>query len=337
MRSPSVRSTSRTETDGSGSGRRRPGAGSRAACCQWIPGSENEIIWNERSGDGYGSRIYSVDTKESRSLPEAIYTVSPDGKSAIGTDFRRIDHMRPGYGYSGIPDPNFDRLAPDDVGIYSFDLTMGDSRLIVSIAQVAGLPYRHGDISEAKHYFNHLFFNTDGSRFIFLHRWRFDDKGFQTRMMTANADGSGLHVVDDYGRMSHFIWRAPETITAWSWQPSHEGAFYVYRDQTDEVSVIAKDKMTLNGHNTYLPDTDWILNDCYPQGDRREQTLYLYHVPTDRRIDLGCFDAPPEYTSELRCDLHPRSSCDGTLVTVDSTHRGNGRQVYLLDVSEVVG
>ena len=295
MRSPSVRSTSRTETDGSGSGRRRPGAGSRAACCQWIPGSENEIIWNERSGDGYGSRIYSVDTKESRSLPEAIYTVSPDGKSAIGTDFRRIDHMRPGYGYSGIPDPNFDRLAPDDVGIYSFDLTMGDSRLIVSIAQVAGLPYRHGDISEAKHYFNHLFFNTDGSRFIFLHRWRFDDKGFQTRMMTANADGSGLHVVDDYGRMSHFIWRAPETIT------------------------------------------DWILNDCYPQGDRREQTLYLYHVPTDRRIDLGCFDAPPEYTSELRCALHPRSSCDGTLVTVDSTHGGNGRQVYLLDVSEVVG
>lgn len=304
---------------------------------QWIPQSANEVIWNERGDGGYVSRIYNTETKQSRCLPEAIYTIAPDGKTAIGTDFRRIDHMRPGYGYTGIPDPNFDTLAPEDVGIYSIDLATGGSKQIVSIAEVASLPYRHGDLSEAKHYFNHLLFNTDGSRFIFLHRWRFGEGGFQTRMMTANADGSGLHVVDDYGKMSHFIWKDPETITAWSWQPSHKGAFYVYKDQTDVVEVIAEDKMTLNGHNTYLTDTDWILNDCYPQGDRREQTLYLYHVPTDRRIDLGSFDSPSEYTGELRCDLHPRSSRNGKLVTIDSTHGGNGRQLYLVDVSEVVG
>jgi hypothetical protein len=303
---------------------------------QWIPQS-GEVIWNERGDDGYVSRIYDPASGDSRVLPEAVYTISPDGKTAIGTDFRRIDHMRPGYGYAGIPDPNFETLAPEDVGIYSIDLSGGESHQIVSIAEVASLPYRHGDLKEAKHYFNHLLYNTDGSRFIFLHRWRFGDGGFQTRMMTANADGSGLHVVDDYGKMSHFIWRDPETITAWSWQPSHENAFYVYKDQTDEVSVIAEDKMTLNGHNTYLSDTDWILNDCYPQGDRREQTLYLYHVPTDRRIDLGTFDSPSEYTGELRCDLHPRSSRDGTMVTIDSTHGRNGRQLYLVDVSGVVG
>ena len=55
------------------------------------------------------------------------------------------------------------------------------------------------------------------------------------------------------------------------------------------------------------------------------------------RIDLGSFDSPPEYTGELRCDLHPRSSRDGRLVTIDSTHGGDGRQIYLVDVSEVVG
>jgi hypothetical protein len=304
---------------------------------QWIPGSKNEVIWNERGNGRYISHIHNVDTQEKRQLPEAIYTIAPDGKTAIGTDFRRIDHMRPGYGYTGMPDPHFDTLAPENAGIYTVDLSTGDSTQILSIAEVAALPYRHGDLSEAKHYFNHLLFNTDGSRFIFLHRWRFGDGGFQTRMMTANADGSGLHVVDDYGKMSHFIWRDPETITAWSWQPSHENAFYVYKDQTDEIAVIAEDKMTLNGHNTYLTDTDWILNDCYPQGNRREQTLYLYHIPTDRRIDLGSFDSPEQYTGELRCDLHPRSSRDGHFVTIDSTHGGNGRQIYLMDVSDVVG
>lgn len=304
---------------------------------QWIPGTESKVIWNERGGEGYVSCILDVSTGESRVLPQAVYTLSPSGKTAIGTDFRRIDHMRPGYGYAGIPDPNFETLAPSDVGIYNLNLETGESRLIVSIEEVATLPYRHGDLSEAKHYFNHLLFNTDGTRFIFLHRWRFGDGGFQTRMMTADTDGSHLHIVDDYGKMSHFIWRDPETITAWSWHPSHEGAFYVYKDRRDQVEVIAKDKMTLNGHNTYLADTDWILNDCYPQGDRREQTLYLYHVPTDRRIDLGRFDSRAEYTGELRCDLHPRSSRDGSLITIDSTHGENGRQMYLVDVEEIVG
>jgi hypothetical protein len=312
---------------------------------QWMPGSDRQVLWNERQDDRFVSRVFDVKTGESHILPAPIYTIAPDGKTAIGTDFRRINHMRPGYGYAGIPDPNQDILAPEDEGIYRLDLpgdaetVGGDSgkQLLISIAEVAALPYRHGDLSEAKHYFNHLLFNPDGSRFIFLHRWRFGDGGFQTRMMTAAADGSDLHVVDDYGKMSHFIWRDAETILAWSRQPSHENAFYIYKDRTDEVSVIGEDKMTLNGHCTYLRDTDWILNDCYPQGGERSQSLYLYHVPTDRRIDLGSYPSPEEYTGEWRCDLHPRSSPDDRYVTIDSTHGGNGRQIYLVDIGEVVG
>ena len=197
-------------------------------------------------------------------------------------------------------------------------------------------PTPHADLSEAKHYFNHLLFNTDGSRFIFLHRWRFGDSGFCTRMMTAGADGSKLHVVDDYGQMSHFIWRDRETILAWSWQPSHESAFYQYRDQTDEVEVIGKTDMTLNGHCTYLSNSDWILNDCYPRDEDRAQDLYLYHVPTSRRIDIGSFHSPESYTGEWRCDLHPRADRTGTLVAIDSAHVGGGRQMYLLDISEAL-
>ena len=95
--------------------------------------------------------------------------------------------------------------------------------------------------------------------------------------------------------------------------------------------------MPFNGHCTYLSDRDWILNDTYPQGDERLQDLYLYHVPSGRRVDLGQFHSPPPYTGTLRCDLHPRSSPDGSKIVIDSAHGGNGRQMYLFEVGEVIG
>ena len=80
----------------------------------------------------------------------------------------------------------------------------------------------------------------------------------------------------------------------------------------------------------------WILNDTYPTGVRRHQTPCLYHEPTRVRHDLANFHLPIEYAGEWRRDTHPRSSKDGRCVTVDSPHAGTGRQVWLLDVSEIV-
>ena len=300
---------------------------------QWLPGSATEVIWNERAGDRYVARITDTATGASRTVPAPVYALSPDGRTAVGPDFRRLNDMRPGYGYEGIPDPWADQIAPEESGIHTVDLDTGETRQIISVADAAAVPYPHGDLSRAKHYFNHLLFSPDGSRFIFLHRWRTPgERGMRTRMFTAAADGSDLHVVDDYGRMSHFIWRDPETILAWSWQPSHQGAFYVYRDRTDQVEVIGNHAMTLNGHCTYLSDPDWILNDCYPREGTRTQELYLYHVPTATRVELGGFRAPEAYRDESRCDLHPRSDPSGRLVTIDSAHAG-GRQLYLLDIA----
>lgn len=302
---------------------------------QWIPGSDSEVIWNDRVDDGFGCHILDVHTGKKRTIGHPVYALSPDGRTAIGADFRRINDMRPGYGYAGIPDPNYDQLAPGNSGIHSVDLVTGEASDIVTIAQVASIPYPHKDISGAKHYFNHLLFNTDGSRFIFLHRWRFGDAGFQTRMMTAGKDGSDLYPVDQYGHTSHFIWRDPETILAWARHPSHGDAFYIYRDGTQEVEVIGKGVMTLNGHCTYLADTNWILNDTYPvpRAEGKVQELYLYNVESGQRSELGELAAYPEYTGEWRCDLHPRSNADGSLITIDSSHGGNGRQIYLMDLS----
>jgi hypothetical protein len=303
---------------------------------QWRPGSQTEVMWNDRADDHFVCHILDVQTGKRRTLPHPFYTVSPDGRTAVAPDYRRINDMRPGYGYAGLPDPNADFLAPEGAGISHLDLDTGECELIVSLADVARIPYPHADLSAAKHYFNHLLFNTDGTRFEFLHRWRMEgQRGFGTRMLTAALDGTDIRVVDDYGHTSHFIWRDPTHILAWAYHPSHQSAFYLYEDGSREVEVVGKDVMVVNGHCTYLPGNEWILNDTYPDPERY-QHLYLYHVATGQRVALGRFHAPPEYTGEWRCDLHPRFSPDGRSVVIDSADGGDGRQLYLIDVAQVV-
>lgn len=156
--------------------------------------------------------------------------------------------------------------------------------------------------------------------------------GFGTRMFTCNPDGSDRFILDPNGKTSHFIWRDPDTVTAWAWHPSHGSRFYDFHDRSRQVEVVGPEVMTVNGHSTYLPGNEWILNDTYPDKDRRQHP-YLYHVPTGKRVPLSHFLSPPEYTGEWRCDLHPRSSPDRTKVVIDSTHEGKGRQLYLIDIS----
>ncbi len=316
--------------------------GWQAGCMlQWLPQSAYEIVWNDRIDGRFVCHILNVRTGRKRTLPHAIFTLSPDGQSALSIDFHRLEDMRPGYGYMGIPDPWYGVNAPEETGIHKVDLLSGESSLIVSLAEVAAIPYPHGEIREAKHYFNVLIFNPCGTHFLFLHRWRFGDGPFHTRMLTARADGSELTVVDHSGHTSHLIWRDGGHILAWSRRPSHGGAYYIFPNAEDGSCgpdrIVGRTKMPLNGHCTYLSDNDWVLNDTYPQGEERLQDLYLYHVPSDRRVDLGRFHSPAAYTETLRCDLHPRSSPDGGKVVIDSAHGGNGRQMYLFEVGEITG
>jgi len=303
---------------------------------QWRPGSKNEIVFNDRQDDRFICHVLNVKIGKKRTLPYPFYTLSPDGHTAVAPDFRRIQDMRPGYGYAGLPDPHADDPAPKDSGIFRLDLETGHQKLIISIAEVAKIPNPHADFTGAKHYFNHLLFNPDGSRFIFLHRWRINGKGgFGTRMLTAQPDGSDIRVVDDYGRTSHFIWRDTRHILAWAWHPSHGNDFYLYEDGTRKVEVVGKDIMTQNGHCSYLPSNKWILNDTYPD-KQRKQNVYLYNVDTRKKIPLGGFYLPPQYKGEWRCDTHPRFSPDGRSVIIDSPHGGNGRQMHLIDISKIV-
>ena len=303
---------------------------------QWLPGSDSHVLWNDRHGDRFVCHVLDVHTGQEKTLPCPIYTIAPDGRTAFSTDFRRVNDMRPGYGYPGIPDPNADRLAPDDSGIWRVDLESGECELILTIADVAALPYPHGDLRGARHYFNHLLAGPDGSRVEFLHRWRLGDSPhWGTRMLTCAPDGGDVRIVDDCGRTSHFIWHDARHILAWTGAHCPRGDFCMFDERTGAFEPVGAERMTQDGHVNCLPHADWVINDTYPN-DEGFRSLYLYHLPSDRRIDVGAFLSPAEYAGEWRCDLHPRLSPDGRKAVIDSVHEGKGRQMYLLDIGEVV-
>jgi hypothetical protein len=207
--------------------------------------------------------------------------------------------------------------------------------MIVSLAEIAATGRKMPSMEGAKHKFNHLLFSPDGSRFIFLHRWT-GPNGRQTRMFTATPDGKDLRIVDDNGLTSHFIWRDNRHILALSNQRTHGTRFYLFEDGGDRsIAVVGENTMTADGHCSYLPGGEWILNDTYPH--EGFQHVYLYHVPTGRDVSLGHFRAPPQYTGEWRCDTHPRFSRDGRMVVIDAPAADSGRQLHLIDISQAVG
>lgn len=306
---------------------------------QWLPGSQTDVVWNDFDGDHFVSRVLNVQTRKMRTVPAPVYAISPDGLWTISPDFSRLHDWRPGYGYAGLPDANAKVAVPSSTGIFRTNLRTGQSELIVTVAEIARIPYTRGKWDGASHWFNHLLVSPGGNRFSFLHRWgvrRPDGSApFTTRMFTAKADGSDLYCLDPNGKTSHYIWRDPKHILAWTWHPKHGEKFCLFEDKTRRVEVVGPDVMTENGHCTFLPGNRWILNDTYPD-KQRLQHPYLYNVASAKRVPLGHFELPKAYTGEWRCDTHPRFSPDGKKVVIDSAHEGNGRQLYLIDIGSIV-
>lgn len=311
---------------------------------QWIPGrktfEEAEVVWNDRDGDRFFAHAYCPATGKYRELPHAMYVIAPNGEYALFPDFARLNDTRPGYGYCGIPDPNANEAAPENAGIWRMDLKTGETKLLFSFRDVADIVPEGGYSKGAKHWFNHLLIAPDSKRFLFLHRWRGEEecrgkwKGWKTRLMTANADGSGIYVLNPYDYTSHLVWRDAAHVIAHAERPDHGKSFYVFEDKTQNTTPVGCEIMKVDGHVSYLPHTnqEWILNDTYPDKNRYQHP-FIFHIPTETKIALGDFYLPPEFTGEWRCDLHPRASRDGRKVLVDSAHSG-GRQIYLIDLAE---
>jgi hypothetical protein len=308
----------------------------QGAMLQWHPADpENLFFHNDRRGAGHVGVLRSTDGRERCVYERPIYAVAPDGRTAFSVNFSRLQDLRPGYGYCGVPDRWRAEPAPADDGIHGIDLESGDSRLVVPLALLAATDPAPG-MRGAFHYANHVQVSPGSRRMAFFHVWRTGEAGWQVRLYAASLDGTDLRCVLDTGKVSHYDWLDDDRLLVWAHAPGVGDRFLLCDAATGGTSVFGNGVLTEDGHCSFSPDRTWVLNDTYP--DRHDmRTLMLVRFRDGRRTDLARLHSPKsKWWGEIRCDLHPRWSRDGRQICVDSVHDGT-RQMYVMDVARWVG
>ena len=159
---------------------------------QWIPGSQSEILWNDRDGDHYCCHILDVHSGNVRTIPHPIYTLSPDGKTGLSLDFSRLNDVRPGYGYVGIPDPNADQTDAARIRASTASTwRTGAQEMIVSLGEIAERRTANGHDGRTPSISSITYCSVPTPRdssFFIVGRAR---RGGETRMYTATPQGQG--------------------------------------------------------------------------------------------------------------------------------------------------
>ncbi len=307
----------------------------QGAMLQWNPqAADREIIYNDIVDDEIVGVIMDIHTGKKRYLNRGVANVSHE--YALGINMSRLYNFRPGYGYARPKDKFYNQNHPKDDGIFLIDLKSGKSKLIISLDDIWEFSGSFFDV-EQKMIINHITFNTDGSRFLFLPR-NFPAPGerHKTAVITANTDGSDMFILSDYGLQSHYFWKNAEDIIIFNHGKElecHMGEYntYLIKDKTYEGSIIADGYFEEDNHMSYSPDRKLIVNDSYPD-KQRLQHLRVLDVEKNVCTVIGSYYSPPSSVIDIRCDLHPRWNRTGNKVSFDSIHEGF-RGIYESDIS----
>ncbi len=289
-----------------------------------------EFTFNDWEDGSLVSRALNPKTKESRTIQGAISAVSPTARVAIGLNYQRMALCRSVVGYASELEPDAIKAQPEDDGLYLLDLQNGTSKLVLSIADLIST-VSDEKVVGGRTWFNHVLFNTDGTRVLFFCRVR-HEKGFHSSLWTVNPDGSDLEIQIPFGyRVSHFDWKDSTQILVSS-DIVNEMGFVEFTDGMRNFSPIGRSVLPNDGHASFSPDRQWLLCDTYPRGPARLAELMLYDIAENRRIVLGEFHHDEQFSGDIRCDLHPRWSSDGKTITFDSVHE-DSRQIYCIDLT----
>ena len=315
----------------------------QGAMLQWNPAAPNdEIIYNCTDGLNFYATIMNIHTGAKRYLDRPVANVSPKGDYALSINFERMYNFRPGYGYAGIGDPFFYDNHSDKDGIYLIDMNTGKSRLIISMQQIWDFYGKAGFKGvDKKIVVNHITFNTDGTRFLFIVRdFHGPGERHTNTLITANRDGSDMYLLSDIGCQSHYHWRDPEHVLFFTdgKELDYRRGFlnnYVLKDKTHEGELMSDGFFRTDQHMSYSPDRRFLLTDSYPDKNNA-QALRITDLERQLTVETGKYITIIDYCKceAWCCDLHPAWSPDGKLVSIDSTHEGQ-RGIYVLDVDEV--
>jgi len=306
---------------------------------QWRPESD-EIVWNDRSDNkkSFVCRVYDFRTGKRRTLPRPIYDLSPDGRTALTHDFEG-DHQ--GTDYATFGDTADGQPAPSKTGIWKMNMDTGKAELIMTLDRMAAIAFPRGVPKSGRFYIFREGWNPSGKRFVVFLKDP-ENKLFEAYSMS--ADGTDVRYL--YHNPSHHAWLNDDSIFDFgSHKPPGESkarkGYFLFKDDGSGKAkellwpVDVDDGFGGDGHGSFVPGTrgEWIISDTY--NIHGFQYLFLFHRPTRQFVPLAKLKCTRP-NDVHRVDTHPRLSRDGRLVSIDATHEGLGRQMYVMDISHIL-
>ena len=247
----------------------------------------------------------------------------------LSINYRRINTLRPDYGYRNLSKMNDIELRQlNNDGIWKIDYSEGTSLLLYSLEQIANFETENVDLN-AFHRVNHLMINKTGDKFIFIHRYLKKNVRFD-RLLLADVRGNLLKVLADNEMVSHCCWLNENTIFAYLRGIDNIDSYYSIDIQTGKMTLFDNSLFRKYGDGHPSSNGRFILSDSYPD-KALHQHLLLYDMKSGEAKELGSFFHGLSYNEETRCDLHPRLSPDAKRVFFDSVCNGK-RQLYYIDL-----
>lgn len=307
------------------------------ACYNWQQGARahwldgEHFIFNDfdKQQQRYISRVYSVARR--CEVQRYDYPVQDSWLQDyfLSINYRRLQTLRPDYGYRNLPpldEATLGRL--DDDGIFKVDQRGGGHRLLYSLRQVCSVDAQP-EFGRAHHKLNHVMISPDGQRFIFLHRYFLGRRKYD-RMMLGRADGSELKVLAAHGMVSHCFWADETRLLCYARGPSGFDGYYTVDTHSGDMESVFEGALDRLGDGHPHVHGDWFVTDSYPDR-RRMQHLLRANLRSGEIEELGRFHQSFRHGGETRCDLHPRISPDGKQVFFDSVHSGQ-RRLYFMEL-----
>ncbi len=296
---------------------------------RWSKVDEDLIFYNKILQNQYGSVCQNIyDKKIVLTINHPIYDVNRGEKYGLSLNFSRLQRLRPGYGYEVFADSSIGSNSPGDDGVFIIDLKKNSSELIISLKELSSFAPCETMIN-CQHYVNHLSFNPTGNRFLFFHLWT-DGTFRKSRLFTSDISGKNLCLLENKENVSHYYWKNDREIIITTHSVKHGSRYSIYKDESKMKRLLSPSILNEDGHPSFCPlNHDIILSDTYPD-KYGERSLFIFDTKTKEKKILDNFKSPIKYRGEYRCDLHPRWSSSGNIISFDSTHQNGLRSFNIL-------
>jgi len=300
----------------------------QGARLRWHPSRRECVLFNDLENGQYVTRIYNLaHRKEVGCLCSALYDVDSTMSFGLSVNFSRLQRLRPGYGYSKLPDATENLSAPENDGIFYIDIQNNTKKLLISLSQLAA------DISDPKadqHYINHISVSPDGKKFMFFHIWTLKgDTHWRTRLCVYDLITNELHIIEKQNRVSHYDWKNNNELLVTCEDSQREQYYCIYDIKKRAKTVLKNKKLNHDGHPTIFGNEGCFISDTYPLVHDM-QTVFKYDFTENWYKPIIMLYSDALLYGEKRCDLHPRVSKSEKYITLDTTCENGCRQVMLI-------